>query len=349
MGIKGKFRSTLRKLWPEAFEDIYLDDLSGKLIAVDIMGLVYSYKACFEDWPVALQENLQKKIDKKINMVIVFEGKSPDEKAAEQASRRKQKEATAMRISTLSDDLIKFMSGEEPSELLHDAMKKVGKRKTPTNATYAKIIEDEIIEEEEYVEPKEITIERLQNYIDRLIRQTTPPKLSDVERICNNLNLLTIRAPGEAEHLCAWFCKNNIVDAVWSEDSDLIPLQCPIILSKSSLTGRILKFDLQKLYKLCELTPAQLIDWAILCGTDYNTSIYKIGVVRSLDIIKKFTNIDVFIQDVNKNFLQYKITVDDIAGLNHVCVRRIFLCSDLDSDDYCNSLATLILNKFKVV
>jgi 5'-3' exonuclease len=344
MGIKGNFRQYLLKTWPNVFEEVFMDTFSEKSIAVDIIGLIYSYKACFGDnW----LENLKSYFDKhtkkyKISFVIIFEGKAPVEKNKEQCERKKKKELLSQKINNLTSDLSEYEKSGETSELLGDVMNKICRPKTPTLATFAKVIENEILFEEDST--TEDIVDNVKNYISRLEKQIvyiTSFDIIQLENVCLELNMKMIKANGEAEQLCSWLCQNGHVDAVWSEDSDLIALQCPIVLSRSKVSGKMLKFVFSNLLSSSSLTVEQIVDWAILCGTDYNTPLKKIGVVRALEIIQKYKNIDEFINNGQTIHEQYKLTNESFEALNYQYCRNVFLNFEPPTID-------LPLNKFAI-
>lgn len=350
MGIKGNFRAKMKECWPKAFEEIFFDELSNKKIAVDIFGLIYSYKnsVMSEDdtWLKMLKENFVKRMKKSIDLIVVFEGKAPAEKLNEQSQRRERRELVKNQITSVQVDLDKFKSGGEMSPLLNDFLNRLERRKRPTAAVYAKLLEDEIIEEMETEESREYLVELLQNQIDKGRKQVDCLSKQDVENVlkaCIELQLTIVHAPSEAEQTCAWLCKNGIVDAVWSDDSDLIPLLCPIIIFKHKKT--FLKFNLEVLLSESSLTKEQLIDWAILCGTDYNTPIKRVGVVRALEIVKKYNSIENFLNTATDFLTQYNITEETIDLLNFQNARRLFSCQELDTDPYLLEISTQIKRK----
>ena len=340
MGIKSNFRKHLQQYYPGAFDVVYLDSFSNQTIAIDLIGLIYKYKSIFTDWPKALENYFNRLLHLGISPIIIFEGKSPIEKLTEQNDRKIKKCVLMDKIIKLKEDVSILKNGGTISALILDTIRKP---KLPSYAIYKYIIEHEIVDEMINCESNEQIIEMTENQIEKYEKQCSSvdrEDMNNVEIICNTLNmrqtlnnesakLSIIKAPGEAEHTCAWLCRNGHVMAAMSDDSDLIALQCPIIISSSKQAGMVTLFNFEKLLECSKLTREQIVDWAILCGTDYNVSIPKIGVVTSFNIIVEYHNIDNFLANPEM-LIKYKITEDVIKKLDHVNVRRLFDCKDLD-------------------
>ena len=81
---------------------------------------------------------------------------------------------------------------------------------------------------------------------------------------------------------------------------------------------------------ILNITNKQLLDFCIMCGTDYNNNIPKIGPENAFKYISKYINIE----EIEKNL---KI---DVTILNHICVRELFTVFDkyeIINIKYCSS------------
>jgi flap endonuclease-1 len=99
--------------------------------------------------------------------------------------------------------------------------------------------------------------------------------------------------------------------------------------------------ELQELLGTLSITREQLVDLAILVGTDFNTGIKGIGPKTGLKLIKKHERLENFpkeyedqlpsdIQEVRRIFLQPTVTNDyeiNYSGLNEEGLRH-FLCDE---------------------
>jgi 5'-3' exonuclease len=333
MGIKG-LRTFLKKQYPEIFQTCYFETFKNKKIAVDIIGLVFSYKCCVDDWQNALKEFFMSKIKYNIQLTIVFEGKAPVEKHGEQQIRHQKRLNVRSEIVELKRDLEHFCLTNHQTPLIDHVLERLAKPRKISNAVLSKIIEG-IDKDEVAYEPmsRDAIVELVKNYIyktEKQIVSLTADDMNAVRTICDQIGLQVIEAPGEAEQMCSWLCINGYVDAVLSEDSDLIALKCPIVLSRSKTSGMVSVFSFEKMLEETKLTEDQIIDWAILCGTDYNTSLPKIGVVRALEIIQKFKSIDNFIENGHDIIAKYNITPEAIEQLKYKTVRQMYNTSVLD-------------------
>jgi len=78
------------------------------------------------------------------------------------------------------------------------------------------------------------------------------------------------------------------------------------------------------------LDEASWLDLCIMCGTDFNDNIPRIGPVTSLNYIKKYKNIETIGESVTKVDKQTKQKVKlDISVLAHEKTRELFRCNDV--------------------
>ena len=100
-------------------------------------------------------------------------------------------------------------------------------------------------------------------------------------------------AIGEAEKGCAYLGAGGLVDVVVSEDYDCLPCGAPILLKNlGSSKNSLIELRLNTLLEQLELSYVEFVDFCILCGSDFNTSLPKIGPVSALAKIKKHRSIE---------------------------------------------------------
>jgi len=144
------------------------------------------------------------------------------------------------------------------------------------------------------------------------------------------LGIPWIQAPMEGEAQASYMVKKGDAYAVGSQDYDCLLIGAPILVrnltsqDKRKLPGKeaysnvypkqiMLKTNLKNL----GITHEQLVDMAILIGTDFNDGIIGIGPKKSLQLIKKNGNIEKVLTAINaKN----PPTSDEIKE-----IRKIFL------------------------
>jgi 5'-3' exonuclease len=119
--------------------------------------------------------------------------------------------------------------------------------------------------------------------------------------ILEYLGLPVVKAKEEADPLCAHILKNNLhISGIISDDSDMLIFGSPVLMRKCmnqqftiiELTKLInkIKLLLEKIFdKYIDFTMDNLIDFAILLGTDYGT--FKLNdnlLTDSLEILKYY-------------------------------------------------------------
>ncbi len=114
------------------------------------------------------------------------------------------------------------------------------------------------------------------------------------------LGIPYIQAPSEGEAQASYLVKQGDAQAVGSQDFDCLLVGTPVLIrnltsnSRRKLPGKkayssihperiLLHADLKKL----EITQEQLVDIALLIGTDFNEGIKGIGPMKGLQLIKK--------------------------------------------------------------
>ncbi len=144
----------------------------------------------------------------------------------------------------------------------------------------------------------------------------TPEMLDDSKKLLSFIGMPWIQAPGEGEAQCVYMCKKGDAWAVGSQDYDSILLGCPKLIKNLTLskdTHPEIIYTGEVLQKL-KLTREQLIDLAILVGTDFNPGVHGIGPKKALKIVSenKIGEIELNfdIDEVREIFLNPKVTDD---------------------------------------
>lgn len=102
-----------------------------------------------------------------------------------------------------------------------------------------------------------------------------------------------IVAPYEADAQMTFLTTTNQVDAVITEDSDLIAFGCPRVIYKMDKFGQGVEFQLHRLHHNRDLafmgfTNEMLLEMCILSGCDYLPSLPGMGLKRAHALISKF-------------------------------------------------------------
>jgi len=103
-----------------------------------------------------------------------------------------------------------------------------------------------------------------------------------------------IQAKGEGEAQASHMVKEGDAWAVGSQDYDCILFGAPRMVRNLTITGgkaNLEIINLEKVLKDLEITREQLVDIAILVGTDFNMGVKGIGAKTGLKLIKEHDNI----------------------------------------------------------
>lgn len=142
-----------------------------------------------------------------------------------------------------------------------------------------------------------------------------------------------IQAPSEGEAQAAFMVINGDAYAVGSQDYDAILFGAPKLIRNLTITGRrklpgkniyidvgLENVELDSIIGTLEITREQLVDIAILTGTDYSPGIRGVGPKTALKLVKKHGAIEGALTELGA----------DIASFD--AIRDIFLYPDVTSD-----------------
>ena len=96
-------------------------------------------------------------------------------------------------------------------------------------------------------------------------------------------------APYEADAQLAFLSKTNVVQAIITEDSDLLCFGCKNVIFKMDLTGRAQEVstdNLGRVKNLVGFTPDLFRHMCILSGCDYLPSVRGVGLVKACKALK---------------------------------------------------------------
>ncbi len=129
--------------------------------------------------------------------------------------------------------------------------------------------------------------------------------IEDSVKLLSLLGIPTVMAPSEGEAQASYMALKGDVWAVGSQDYDSFLFGAPRIVRNITLTGKVrypskgievrLEPELILLKRVLDglgVTREQLIDIAILIGTDYNEGIKGIGPKKAYKLIKAYGSID---------------------------------------------------------
>ena len=229
--------------------------------------------------------------------------------------------------------------------------------------------------EKEYLEALEagdikkakIKAQQTSRVTDEIIQQS--------KELLDALGIPYVQAPSEGEAQASYMVKKGDAFAVGSQDYDCLLVGSPVLVRNLTSSGKR-KLPSKEAYakihpkqirlkpnlKSLGITHKQLVDMAILIGTDFNDGIKGIGPKKSLALIKKVGNaenalatissedVPTFeeIKEIRKIFLKPKTTGEyslDWSGSNNEKVLKI-LC---DQHQFTSERVELTLEKFSNV
>jgi flap endonuclease-1 len=136
------------------------------------------------------------------------------------------------------------------------------------------------------------------------------------------LDVPSIEAPAEGEAQAAYMARtDDDVDYAGSEDYDSLLLGAPVTLRKLTTRGNPERMDFQRTLEKHDLTWEQLVDVALLIGTDFNDGLTGFGPTTALDAIHEHG-------DLSSVLAAEDETIDQAEQ-----IRELFLNPDV-TDDY---------------
>jgi 5'-3' exonuclease len=304
MGIKSNYNKFLKSVCPDVFEEIHISEYSYKKIAIDISLYMCKFKAiCGDRWLTSFINLISTLRKNEIHCIFIFDGKSPIEKEKEKQKRKSDREKLVHDIFLLEEALNVYHRTGEIQQILidlHNTRNDIPKRlvsKQKDTDIDMEWVEDKIIKKNN----QNFKIE--QNDYDI------------VKELFDILNVPYHIAPWEAEKTCAKLCIDGAVDAVLSEDTDVMAYNTPVFLSKIDTNKETcIRIRNRDLLENLNLNPEQFLDHCIMCGTDYNMNIPKIGSTKAYKYICDYGSIENIAEKTSL----------DISILNHIRVRELF-------------------------
>lgn len=279
-------------------EKIEFDHLRGRAIAIDAFNTLYQFLSIIRqpdgtplmDSRGRITSHLSGLLYRNANLielgikpVYIFDGKPPELKAETVASREKRREEARERYE------VALME-----ERLEDAR---------VYATQSARLTSEMVEE--------------------------------AKQLLELLGIPFVQAPGEGEAQAAYMAERGDVFAAGSQDYDSLLFGAPRLVRNLTISGKRKLprknvyieitpeiFHLNKILEELEITREQLVDIAILIGTDYNPGgVEGIGPKRAYNLIKKYGDAEKAIEKENLK-----------ADFDVKRIREIFLNKDVTSE-----------------
>jgi flap endonuclease-1 len=134
----------------------------------------------------------------------------------------------------------------------------------------------------------------IKKYAGRSIK-ITQKMFDDTKTLLELMGCVVIQAPCEAEATCAELVKKGLCYGAVTEDADILTFGCPIMvknLFKSDATRVCYEVNYKRMLEQLDITPEQFIDFCILCGCDYMSTIRNVGPSTAFKLVKDHGGID---------------------------------------------------------
>ncbi|CCE64334.1 hypothetical protein TPHA_0H01260 [Tetrapisispora phaffii CBS 4417] len=181
--------------------------------------------------------------------------------------------------------------------------------------------------------------------------EVTQDMIKSVQELLTRFGIPYIVAPMEAEAQCAELLKLKLVDGIITDDSDVFLFGGSKVYKNMFHEKNYVEFyDQDKLTVQLGLERSNLIDLALLLGSDYTSGIKGIGPVSGIEIIAEFGSLEnfrdwymdgqfdknnqktesKFQKDLRKKLVKNEIILD--SNFPSAAVRNAYLYPEVDSD-----------------
>jgi 5'-3' exonuclease len=290
MGIKGLSR-LIKTKYSTCISKVHLSNYKTKRVLLDTSNYLYKFKATNPNNFLYSFFNLIKTFKKnEVHSCFVFDGKAPIEKNATLQERKKQKMERIRRTDVLRDAISKY----EEKGTVSDPLSPFEEESPFPNIT-------------------NINLNSAKEKLEKLERENikiTADDISDLKTLITLCGAKYLDAPGETEPYCGLIQKNteqtpDPITAVFSDDTDLLVygMKELIIDCRDEICTVI---NLDKLLILLDMPHSEFVDFCIMCGSDYNKNIEKVGPVGAYNAIKKYHSIENYENEMKKSPVGYK-------------------------------------------
>jgi flap endonuclease-1 len=154
-----------------------------------------------------------------------------------------------------------------------------------------------------------VAVARLESRTQRL----TETIVETTRDLFDLLDVPVVDAPAEGEAQCAHMAARGTVDYAGTEDYDALLFGAPLTLRQLTSSGDPELMDLSATLATHDLSREQLVDAAVLCGTDFNEGIRGIGPKTAVSLLGEHGDI-------------YSVLESRSEDIPHVDrIRRLFL------------------------
>jgi flap endonuclease-1 len=129
----------------------------------------------------------------------------------------------------------------------------------------------------------QLAVARLESRTQRL----TQTIIDTTRELLKLLDVPIVDAPAEGEAQGAYMARQGVVDYAGTEDYDSLLFGAPYTLRQLTSSGDPECMDFEATLAEHDLTWEQLVDVALLCGTDFNEGISGVGPVTAVSLVSE--------------------------------------------------------------
>lgn len=308
MGIKN-LHQFLKRRCPGVYHTVSISSFQHCVVAIDLSIYLFKYHIMYgAHWLDALLNLMYKLEELHIRPIVVYDTKAPPEKAIERKMRSQARARLRQRLDIIKTCWSKIKSTmtqnrDETYDLISldflwdEPFLQFVEKFAPTMRFSARTIDQEI--------------QKLENSLIHI----TGKEFNITRELFDILGIPIVDSEGEAEATCAAMNKKGLVDAVLTEDTDVLAYACPRMLTQIDLeTGVCVEIRYDEVVGELQLANHAFLDFCILCGTDYNRSIHR-SSDRAYQMIRQYGSIEAIAHHI-PNF--------PLEPLNHIRMREIF-------------------------
>ncbi|UPQ98789.1 XPG/Rad2 endonuclease [Chloropicon primus] len=138
-------------------------------------------------------------------------------------------------------------------------------------------------------------IEKLTEEYKRTVRYADEPTAemyAECQELLTIFGIPYIIAPMEAEAQCAYLNKEGLVDGVVTDDSDAFLFGATSVY-RNIFEGKkyVEEYRMSDIAKELALSRENLIELALLLGSDYTEGVYGVGIVNAIEIVNEFPGV----------------------------------------------------------
>jgi len=150
------------------------------------------------------------------------------------------------------------------------------------------------LKDEDALEPKLDVRKELCRQVGYQVSMTSSDK-EKIKKIARGLGIpvYEVKGTGEGEELCAGLVKEGFCSGSVTTDTDSLPFGCPLMICGVDRREKTVKVvALHRILGKLQLTHEQLVDFCIMCGTDFNPRVPGYGPAKSYRLIQEYGTLE---------------------------------------------------------